>query len=175
MRTLLPDPAPAEFETLLERRRRLGGDTHDEVWGGVRHMNPTPHGRHARLQAQTLRLLGPLARTRRLTPLGSFNLGEPEDYGMPDGGVARHRPGELFNPTAALVIEIVPGDKTWNKLPFYAAHLVDELLIVDPAKRSVEWLGRRDDRYEAIARSRLVDLGSDELSDQLDEGVRLTV
>ncbi len=37
--------------------------------------------------------------------------------------------------TAALVVEIVsPGDKTWEKLPFYAAHSVDESLIVDPRR-----------------------------------------
>jgi Uma2 family endonuclease len=169
MRTLLPDPAPAEFEALLERRRRWGGDTRDEVWEGVLHVNPAPHGRHARFQAQLIELLGPLARTRGLTPLGEFNLGEPEDYRVPDGGLHRPGPDKLYNPTAALVIEIVsPGDETWNKLPFHAAHLVDELLIVDPAKQTVEWLGRGGDRYEPIARSRLVDLGPDELADQLD-------
>ncbi len=43
--------------------------------------------------------------------------------------------------TAALVVEIVsPGDETWEKLPFYASHNVDEVLIIDPLKRSVTWL-----------------------------------
>jgi len=65
-------------------------------------------------------------------------------------------------------IEIVsPGDETWDKLDFYAAHQVDELLIVDSAKQTVSWLARASDRYESTARSRLVELGPDELADQL--------
>ena len=48
----------------------------------------------------------------------------------------------MFLPTAALVVEIVsPDDKTWEKLGFYAARGVDELLIVDPQERRVHWLG----------------------------------
>jgi hypothetical protein len=35
MRTLLPDPPPAELQPLLERRRRSGADRFDEVWEGV--------------------------------------------------------------------------------------------------------------------------------------------
>jgi Uma2 family endonuclease len=51
-----------------------------------------------------------------------------------------HRPGAAgtWLPTAALVVEIVsPEDETWEKLPFYAAHDVDEVQIVDPAERKV--------------------------------------
>ena len=48
----------------------------------------------------------------------------------------------MYLATAALVVEIVsPDDHTWEKLEFYAAHSVDELLIVDPAERRVHWLG----------------------------------
>jgi Uma2 family endonuclease len=67
------------------------------------------------------------------------------------------------------VIEIVsPGDETWGKLGFYAAHEVDELLIVDPSAPSVTWLGRSGDGYDPIARSNLIALGACELSDRLD-------
>ena len=52
MRTLLPDPPPAEFEALLERRRRWGADRHDEVWKGVLHMAPAPGNAHADVQHQ---------------------------------------------------------------------------------------------------------------------------
>jgi hypothetical protein len=60
------------------------------------------------------------------------------DFRAPDGGL--HRPGAAgtWLPTAALVVEIVsPEDETWEKLPFYAAHDVDEVQIVDPAERKV--------------------------------------
>jgi hypothetical protein len=42
MRTLLPDPPPAELEALLERRTKLGQDRKDEVWEGVLHLVPAP-------------------------------------------------------------------------------------------------------------------------------------
>ena len=41
--TLVLDPPPADFEALLERRRKLGQDLLDEVWEGVYHMNPALH------------------------------------------------------------------------------------------------------------------------------------
>jgi Uma2 family endonuclease len=171
MRALLPDPAPAEFEAVLERRRRWGADRRDEVWQGVLHVNPAPHGRHAKLQAQLLRLLGAYADAAELTALGDFNLGEPDDYRIPDAGLLRHGPDELCYPTVAVAIEILsPGDETWEKVPFYAAHGVDELLIVDPAEQIVRWFTRSGDRYQPIARSGLIDLGPDELGSQLGWG-----
>jgi hypothetical protein len=116
MPTLVRDPQPAEFEALLERRRRLGQDRFDEVWEGVLHMNPAPSGRHARIEAQLLAIpQGPAAATG-LTVVGQFNLGEDEhDYRVPDGGLHRDFTDRVFYPTAALVIEIVsPGDERWE-------------------------------------------------------------
>ena len=69
----------------------------------------------------------------------------------------------------ALVVEIVsPNDKTWDKLEFYAAHHVDELLIVDPERRTIHWFGRTEDEYSPLARSGLIELGADELAVRLD-------
>jgi hypothetical protein len=61
--TLVQDPQPAEFEALLERRRDLGQDLLDEACDGVYHMNPAPS---------------------LLPRVGIFNLGEPQDYLVPD-------------------------------------------------------------------------------------------
>jgi Uma2 family endonuclease len=88
---------------------------------------------------------------------------------VPDGAI--HRPGsdQMRYETAALVVEIVsPGDESWEKLSFYAAHHVDELLIVDPEKRSVSRLGLADSEYRAIERSGLIDLGPAGLAEQID-------
>jgi len=132
-------------------------------------MNPMAHSQHAMIQAQLLALLVPLGREAGLTVLGNFNLGERDDYRIPDGGLQRPSPGALYSATAALVIEILsPGDETWNKLAFYAGHQVDELLIVDPAAQTVTWLGRSGDGYDPIARSDLIPLGPEELSERLD-------
>jgi Uma2 family endonuclease len=49
----------------------------------------------------------------------------------------------VYLPPAALVLEIIsPGDETWEKLDFYAAHGVEELLIVDPEEKVVSWMVR---------------------------------
>ena len=75
----------------------------------------------------------------------------------------------MWHPTAAIVVEIVsPGDETWEKLPFYAAHRVDEVLIVDPLKRTVDWLSLSDERYEPVKESSLIALGPEDLTEQLD-------
>ena len=82
---------------------------------------------------------------------------------------ARGTPNGLYLPTAALAIEILsPGDDTWDKLPFYAAHRVDELLIVDPDSRTVDWRALAGDRYRPTTRSRLIELGAGELAERID-------
>jgi hypothetical protein len=168
VRTLVSEPLPAELEALLERRRRWGADTHDEVWAGVLHMNPAAHGRHGELQAQVLALLDPLARAAGLTPTAEINLGEKDDFRVPDGALQRLRP-RLYYSTAALVLEVVSrGDESWEKLAFYARHGVDELLIVDPHERAVHWLALAEGQYVPLARSALFNLGPDELAARID-------
>lgn len=171
MRTLLPDPPPAEIQALLERRRRLGQDRKDEIWEGVLHVVPAPSHRHADIAQQLAVILDAPARAAGLQPtMAEFNLGGSEaDFRVPDGGL--HRPGaaEMWHPTAALVVEILsPNDETWDKLPFYAAHDVDELLILDPEQKRVHWLALSNGSYEPIEHSGLIDLGSAELARQID-------
>lgn len=170
MPTLVFDPPPAELEAILERRRQCGADRHDEVWEGVLHMIPPPSVEHERLLTKLVRLLGPHADAAGLEITGGIGIGaNADDYRVPD--LALLRPGykPQWNETAALVVEIVsPKDKSWEKLPFYAAHDVDELVIVDPTKRTVDWLARAGDRYESTACSALLELGPQRLAEQLD-------
>jgi Uma2 family endonuclease len=170
MPTLVRDPQPAEFNALLERRRRLGQDLFDEVWEGVRHMNPAPSGKHAQVEAELLAILRAPARAAGLTVTGQFNLGAGEhDYRVPDGGLHRDFADRVFYPTAALAIEIVsPGDESWGKLHFYAAHRVQELLIVDPNEKTISWLGLEGGEYKQLKRSRVLDFGTAELAEQID-------
>lgn len=170
MRTLVLDPATAGLEPILERRKLSGLDRMDEIWEGVLHMVPAPSHAHGSIEAQLMQQLGPRGRKAGLELIGQSNLGEGEqDFRVPDCSL--HRPGAhgLWHPTAALVVEIVsPNDESWEKLPFYAEHEVDEVLIVDPQQRSVEWLGLTGGRYEPIARSGLIELGAEELAGALD-------
>jgi Uma2 family endonuclease len=101
--------------------------------------------------------------------LGIFNIGEPGDYRVPDGGLLQLGPDAVYLPTAALVVEIVsPDDETWAKLDFYARRRVDELLVVDPQERRVDWLGLdARGKYRPIERSALIALGPAELADRI--------
>lgn len=171
MRTLILDPTTANLDELLERRKRSGLDRLDEVWEGVLHMVPAPSHRHGGIESQLHRIIGPLAEQAGLEMIGQSNLGESEnDFRVPDS--ALHRPGAFgtWHPTAALVIEIVsPNDETWEKLPFYASHRVDEVLIVDPATRGIDWLALHEGGdYEPIERSRLIELGPSELGERIE-------
>jgi Uma2 family endonuclease len=166
MPTVILDPLPVEIDELLDRRKQLGLDHADEMWDGVLHVNPTPHGRHGRVLQQLTVLLDGPSRAAGLLPLADFNLGAESDYRVPDGGIHHPGPDRLYYPTAALVVEILsPDDETWAKLPFYAAHDVEEVLIIDPRKHEVHWFGLRGDRYEQIEQSRLVELGPKELAE----------
>jgi hypothetical protein len=82
-----------------------------------------------------------------------------------------HRPGAsgVWHATAAAVVEILsPGDESRQKLPFYAAHDVDEVLLVDPATRTVTWLALQAGEYAPVQRSGLIDLGPTELAELVD-------
>lgn len=171
MATLVLGSPPPELEALLERRKRSGIDRLDEVWGGVLHMVPAPSWEHAQIAHQLAVLLDGPARAAGLVPgMHEFNLGESkDDFRVPDGGLLRPGAAGVWHATAALVVEILsPGDEGWQKLPFYAAHDVDEVLILDPIERSVAWLGLRDGEYHLVQRSGLIDLGPLEIAERLD-------
>lgn len=171
MRTLVPDPPPVEIADLLERRRATGTDRWDEVWEGVLHMAPASRGRHDDLLQQIAVIIDAPARAAGLLPtVGGFNLGELDDYRIPDGGLRSGRVDAAFYDTAALVLEVVsPGDETWEKLPFYAAHDVNEVLIVDPQERAVTWLALSPSGdYAPAEHSGLIDLGPAALAERLD-------
>lgn len=57
---------------------------------------------------------------------------------------------------------------TSAKLPFYAAHAVDEVLIVDPGRRAVDWLALRERDYRPAERSRLIDLSTADLARRIE-------
>jgi len=68
-----------------------------------------------------------------------------------------------------VAVEVVsPGDETWEKLRFYATNQVDELVVVDPGTRSVDWRALRGGEYVEVARSRLIDLDGARLAALID-------
>ncbi len=144
---------------MLAERRRLGQDRLDEIWQGEYHMNPWPRSRHGYLDVEFLTAIRSAAKQAGLTQTTGFNVGTRNDYRAPDGGLHRGRPDAVYHPTAALVVEVVsPGDESWLKFDFYAAHDVDEVVIVDGDTETVHWFALHDGVYEAVEHSQLLDL-----------------
>lgn len=129
-------------------------------------MNPPPSFAHERIASELYWLLRPYADAAGLYLVG---IGAKDDNRVPDLAVQRPQDAEpQWQRTAAPVVEILsPSDETMDKLPFYAAHEVDELVIVDPDKRSVDWLRLRDGAYQPTERSDLIELGAAELTQQI--------
>lgn len=169
MRTVVLGERPAELEELIRHRAAIGADTHDEVWEGEYHMAPAPNGAHAALQAELALVLTPLAKRADLFSRGALNVGDLNDYRVPDWSLLRHPESLTWYETAALVVEIVsPGDESWQKFSFYASHEVDEVVIVDPRDRSVRWFRREAREYVPVEHSTLLDADVAEIVAQID-------
>lgn len=170
MPTLFLDEPPFEIAEWLKRRQALGQDRHDEVWGGVYHVSPMAHSRHGFVQTQLTVVMYPRARRAGLQPVGEVNIGLSEDdFRVPDLTIIRGLELALYLPTAAVAAEVVsPGDESYKKLDFYYARGVDEVLIVDPQRRTVEWYTRAAKGYARTGRSELLGLDEATLHGEID-------
>lgn len=128
-------------QAMLDERARLGLDRRDEMWVGVLHMVPPAGGPHQQFSTRFMIVVGPLADRRGLIPLmetGLFRM--PDDYRVPDQLFCRP---EHFSERGANSAELVAefrslGDETYNKIDFYAACGVREMLVLHPEDRRVE-------------------------------------
>jgi Uma2 family endonuclease len=158
-------PPPPELQQLIQRRRSLGLDRFDEVWEGNHHLAPVPGFGHAYIEREVARVLRPFADAAGLIETGPFNLGRASDFRVPDGGYHRSVPaGEaVYVATAAVVVEVVSqDDETHEKLPFYAAHRVEEVIVVEPKSRTVRILSFVDG-YNDVAISGALGFSADGL------------
>lgn len=153
-------------QAMLDERRRLGQDGRDEMWDGVLHMVPPAGGPHQRLSTRLVMALGPLAERRRLVPHVETGLFRNEhDYRVPDQLYCRaEHLSERGAEGAELVVEIrSPRDETYEKLDFYSATGVHELLVVHPEDRRVEMFRAVAGRLLPVQASRDGGLGSEAL------------
>lgn len=163
MRTLLNDP-PEPLLSWLEQRRLRGQDRFDEMWEGVYHVAPAPHPLHGYVDDEVAAALRPAARAAGLHGSGPMNVGQPDDYRVPDRAFTRGIARSTFVPSVSIVVEIVsPKDETWEKLGFYFARGVQEVLIVDPRTRSAQWFARGATAFETDERSALLGVSAPEL------------
>jgi Uma2 family endonuclease len=95
---------------------------------------------------------------------GPANIGDPHDYRVPDVMVSRDPADRTWYPTAAIVVEVVsPGDESRRKDDFYHRVGVEEILIVDPDRRTLEWYVRGVDSFAPSAGSAVLGLASAEM------------
>lgn len=129
-------------EALLKERRRLGDDDFDELWEGVLHMVPLPLSDHQRLGGKLFMVLGPRAEARGLEPfyeIGFFR--RADDFRKPDLAFARpeHVTRRGIEGPVPVVFELLSEhDETYEKVPWYLAQGVGEMIVVDPETRRVE-------------------------------------
>lgn len=127
----------------LADRRAKGLDRWDETWEGVLHMTPAPSYEHQRIVTSLIEFLGPLCRgARRGTLVAGVNVfrrrGDGSDYRIPDLTFVAAGREHVLGPEGIegggpdAVIEIrSPDDETYEKLPFYAAIGVREVIVCD--------------------------------------------
>ncbi|MFN0030019.1 MAG: Uma2 family endonuclease [Acidimicrobiales bacterium] len=169
MKTVLIGPRPPELEALIEHRRRHGLDLFDELWEGTLHMVPAVHASHGMVAHELAVALRVPARHAGLRGTGPFNIGQTNNYRVPDGGYHRVNPDSVWVSTAALVFEVLsPDDETFAKFGFYFDHGVEELVVADPAHRSVQWFIRGTDGFEPAERGPLLGLAAVEVASAID-------
>lgn len=152
---------------LIEQRRAIGADRHDEMWEGVYMMAPVPNDEHQDLVAN---LTGILFLVVRETGLGvvrpGVNLTDRSDdweqnYRCPDVIVLRNdTKAENFESywrgPADFLIEIIsPGDRTREKMAFYSKVGVRELLVVDRDPWQLELYRHEGEQLRPVGVSRL--------------------
>ena len=169
MKLVVVGEPPVEITSFLARRRALGQDRCDEVWEGEYHVVPAPHPWHGYLDRRLSMALEPLAGRAGLVSTGQFNLGEEDDYRVPDGGYHRGVPSQVFMPTAAILVEILsPEDETWLKFDFYARHGVEEACVADPRAQEIRWFVLAGAGYEETAASPLLGVTAADLVARID-------
>jgi Uma2 family endonuclease len=141
---------PDLVKTTVAARAASGADRYDEVWDGVLVMTPMPNDAHQEIQMDLAAILHQVAgksiggRVR-----AGVNVSDRIDdwrvnFRIPD--IAVFLPGTKATNCGThwcggpdFAVEITsPGDQTLDKLPFYAAVGVRELLVVDRDPWSLE-------------------------------------
>jgi Uma2 family endonuclease len=148
-------------EEELADRRAKGLDRWDEMWEGVLHMTPAPSLEHQRILDRMIEFLGPrLRESGRGTLVSGINVfGADANYRIPDlTFVAAGREHVLHQdgvrdegPDALLEIRS-PEDETYDKLPFYAALAVREVIVCHRDTKEPEIFRLAGSQYVAVQR-----------------------
>jgi Uma2 family endonuclease len=156
---------PGVEERLIAERQAAGIDHHDEVWEGVYVVSPIANNEHQKLIGRLTVIFQ--------TVVDALNLGQSfpgvnvsdqdvdwrQNYRVPDVAVfltensAQDRDTHWFGGPDFAVEIVSAGDRSLDKLPFYAAVGVRELLVVDRAPWSLELFRIDPERVVSVVRS----------------------
>lgn len=151
-------------EEELADRRAKGLDRWDEMWEGVLHMTPAPSLEHQRIVDTMIEFLRPhLRNTGRGALYSGINVfresGPAMDYRIPDltfvAAARAHilRSDGVRGDGPDAVIEIQPPeDETYDKLPFYAALRVREVIVCDRETKEPELFRLAGAQHVAVQR-----------------------
>lgn len=139
---------PLFTEELLVRRRKLGLDRWDEYWDGVWHMPPAPSIEHQQIEGELFIVLKDVVERAGLGRVfHEVNVADPEkglqDFRIPDISVVlvdgHAQIKEAFIAGGPdFVVEIhSPGDETYEKISWYSAQGVREVLVIDRDTKAV--------------------------------------
>ncbi len=164
MSSVLFREAPPAVGALIEERRRTGMDRFDEVWEGVYVVNPPPSFGHSTVAGLILDLFRPHAAARGLVVAREVGIGRHRDHRIPDVVVADTADldeEEHYLLAAAIAVEVLSPNERIDKRPFYLAQRIAEVVLVDPASRTVEWFVIAPDgtSYEPITASTVLPVG----------------
>src|SRR5687768_9282885 len=158
---------PSIEERLKAEREASGLDRYDEVWEGVYMMVPLANNEHQNLQSRlTAAIQNAVGWDQPVEIDAGANVSDREDdwthnYRIPDvvavfpGGAARNC-GTHWCGGPDFCAEIAsPGDRSRDKLAFYAGIGVRELLLVDRDPWSLELYRLGAGRLQPVGRSDL--------------------
>ncbi len=169
MAALIADPGVEE--RLIAERRARGWDRKDEVWNGIYIIMPDANVEHQELVGQLTVALSAVVHPPACGKVyPGLNLSDRIDdwkynYRCPDvavflaGNTAQVFESHICGPADFLVEIISPGDKSRDKLEFYAELRVRELLVIDRYPWSLELY--RLGGNELVLAGRSTDQGSD--------------
>lgn len=96
------------------------------------------------------------------------NIGSSANFRVPDGVLCSEPPHLHYVPTALLVVEVLsPDDESYDKLPFYAASGIQDVLIAHPQERWVHCYDLQSGSAVRTDHSNVLDLSMRDLEAEI--------
>ena len=165
MVALITDPSLEK--QLIAQRQATGADKYDEAWEGVYVMAPLANDEHQNLVNELATVLtivvgwAGLGKVRPGVNVSDRRKDWKENYRCPDVVVflkdtQAENCGTHWYGGPDFAIEVIsPGDRTLEKLPFYAKVAARELMVIDRNPWSIRLFRLRDDQLVEVGSSSL--------------------